>query len=105
MHEHRVINLLNRLLIKMKLILFNYGFQCLAKPLKPQYNGGIVMNPEFEDALNGWKKFGNGTIEHKTSPDGNNYAVASQRVLPFDSLSQTFHLKKDNLYAFSGTKK
>ncbi|CAI9769997.1 unnamed protein product [Fraxinus pennsylvanica] len=77
------------------------AYACLAKPLKPQYNGGIVSNPEFEYGLNGWKKFGNGTVEHKTSPEGNKYISASQRILPFDSFSQTFDLKQDHLYSFS----
>ena len=71
-------------------------------PHKPQYDGGIIKNPELNDGLEGWSKFGDATIEHKEFK-GNKFIVAHSRVNPFDSMSQDLHLLKDRLYTFSGT--
>ncbi|KAK4405158.1 Endo-1,4-beta-xylanase 5-like [Sesamum angolense] len=40
---------------------------CLAKPLRPQYDGGIVVNPELKDGLKGWTTFGDAKVEHGQS--------------------------------------
>ncbi|KAG6397610.1 hypothetical protein SASPL_143780 [Salvia splendens] len=76
--------------------------QCLARPLKPQYNGGAVANPELNEGLTGWSSFGESKIEHKESSDGNKYIVASTRNLSYHSFSQVLDLDKEKLYTFSG---
>ncbi|KAK6120984.1 hypothetical protein DH2020_045272 [Rehmannia glutinosa] len=76
-------------------------FMCLAKPLKPQYQGGIVVNPELNEGLKGWTNFGDAKIEHGESYDGNKYIVASKRKQSFHSFAQTFNLEKEKLYTFS----
>ncbi|CAA2967304.1 SRSF kinase 1-like [Olea europaea subsp. europaea] len=53
--------------------------ECLAKPMEPQYSGGMVLNPELEHGLNGWTPFGDAKLEHQESEDGNKYIVASDR--------------------------
>ncbi|KAL7125217.1 hypothetical protein ABFS83_14G102400 [Erythranthe nasuta] len=78
-----------------------FTHECLAKPLKPQYNGGIVTNSELNEKLKGWAKFGNANIAHGESNGGNKYIIASKRKQSFDSFSQTFLLKKNKLYTFS----
>lgn len=72
-------------------------------PLKPQYNGGIIKNPELNEGLKGWTTFGDANIEHRQSDDGNKYIVALNRKQSFHSFSQEFNLEKDKLYTFSGT--
>ncbi|KAK4424268.1 Endo-1,4-beta-xylanase 5-like [Sesamum alatum] len=78
-------------------------FECLAKPLRPQYDGGIVVNPELNEGLKGWTTFGEAKLEHGVSADdgGNNYIVVSKRHQTFHSFSQKFDLDKDKLYTFS----
>ncbi|KAM7253941.1 hypothetical protein ACFE04_031623 [Oxalis oulophora] len=75
-------------------------FECLAKPYKPQYNGGMIANPEFNEGIKGWSTFGNAKIEHRES-SGNKYIVAHSRNQSHDSLSQKVYLRKDRLYTFS----
>ncbi|XP_026415817.1 uncharacterized protein LOC113311181 [Papaver somniferum] len=77
--------------------------ECLKEPLKPQYSGGIIVNPEFSYGLKGWSSFGGngGKIMHKTSEDGNSFIVAHSRNQPYDTFSQKIYLHKENLYAFS----
>ncbi|KAI3867632.1 hypothetical protein MKW98_006009 [Papaver atlanticum] len=77
--------------------------ECLKEPLKPQYNGGIIVNPEFTYGLKGWSSFGGngGKIIHKTSEDGNSFIVAHSRNQPYDTFSQKIYLHKENLYSFS----
>lgn len=72
-------------------------------PLKPQYNGGIVTNPEFNDGLNGWAVFGVAKVENNISSDGNKFIVASERKGPYHGFSQEFQLDKDKFYIVSGT--
>ncbi|KAK6120792.1 hypothetical protein DH2020_045468 [Rehmannia glutinosa] len=76
-------------------------YMCLAKPLEPQYNGGVVVNPQLNEGLKGWTTFGDAKIEHGQSNDGNKYIIASNRKQPFHSFSQKFNLEKDKLYTFS----
>ncbi|GER36378.1 Endo-1,4-beta-xylanase C, partial [Striga asiatica] len=75
--------------------------QCLATPLRSQYDGGIVVNPEFNEGLKGWTQFGDINIEHQQSDDGNKYIVASKRNQSFHSLPQIFNLENEKLYTFS----
>ncbi|CAA0831686.1 Glycosyl hydrolase family 10 protein [Striga hermonthica] len=78
---------------------------CLATPPKPLYNGGMVVNPEFNQGLKGWRQFGEAKVEHRISyseEDGlNSYIIASERKLPYHSFSQKFHLQKGKIYTFS----
>jgi len=67
-----------------------------------QYRGGIIVNPGFDHNINGWKVFGNGTIEERVSNNGNRFIVASKRTQPLDSFSQKVQLKKGMIYTFSG---
>ncbi|KAG8380637.1 hypothetical protein BUALT_Bualt06G0036500 [Buddleja alternifolia] len=70
------------------------------KALKPQYGGGIVVNPELKQGLKGWTHVENAKIEHRTSNDGNNNIIASVCGNQTSTL-QNFHLEADKLYAFS----
>jgi hypothetical protein len=76
-------------------------FQCLENPLRPQYNGGIIVNPELNDGLRAWSTFGDAKTEHRES-NGNKYVVAHSRNNPYGSMSQKLYLKKNHLYTFSG---
>ena len=76
--------------------------QCLANPQKPQYGGGIVVNPEVNFGLKGWSTFGDAKIEQRISKGGNNFIVARYRHQVYDSFSQKFYLEKSKFYAFSG---
>jgi len=75
--------------------------QCLTIPQKPQYNGGIIKNPELNDGLQGWTAFGNARIEHRESL-GNKYVVANNRNQPHDSVSQKIYLQNGLHYSLSG---
>ncbi|RZC46869.1 hypothetical protein C5167_039810 [Papaver somniferum] len=77
--------------------------ECLEEPLKPQYNGGIIVNPQFTYGLTGWSSFGGngGKIMQKKSKDGNSFIVAYNRYQPYDTFSQKIYLHKKKLYAFS----
>ncbi|CAH9074183.1 unnamed protein product [Cuscuta epithymum] len=87
---------------------YDYSFsnECLKNPLKPQYNGGMVINPEFNDGLHGWSPFGNNHVNLTKGISGdsipNNFIIASNRKDPYDSFSQKFYLKKNNHYTVSG---
>ncbi|KAI3867631.1 hypothetical protein MKW98_006008 [Papaver atlanticum] len=76
---------------------------CLKEPLKPQYSGGIIVNPEFSYGLKGWSSFGGngGKMMHKKSEDGNSFIAANSRNHPYDTFSQKIYLHKKKLYAFS----
>ncbi|CAL5377496.1 unnamed protein product [Camellia sinensis] len=75
--------------------------ECLENPHKPQYSGGIVVNPELDDGLKGWTVFGDAKIEHRASKGGNTYLVARHRHESHDSFSQKFQLEKGMFYTFS----
>ncbi|GAV87342.1 Glyco_hydro_10 domain-containing protein/CBM_4_9 domain-containing protein, partial [Cephalotus follicularis] len=79
---------------------YTTSIECLSKPYAPQYNGGIISNPELNHGLRGWSKFGDAKIEHKES-GGNKFVVAHSRNQPYDSVSQKVYLQKDKLYTFS----
>ncbi|WCJ17975.1 Endo-1 4-beta-xylanase 4 [Euphorbia peplus] len=76
------------------------SIECLKTPLKPQYNGGIIANPELNEGSKGWSSFGYAKIEHRES-NGNKFIVAHNRPDPHSSVSQTFDLLKKKLYTFS----
>lgn len=82
---------------------FQFILQCLARPLKPQYEGGIVGNPELDHGIKGWTTFGDAQIEQRVSKEGNNFIVAHHRNQPHDSFSQKFYLETGKFYTFSGT--
>lgn len=75
--------------------------QCLPIPHKPQYNGGIIRNPELDHGLRGWSKFGNPNIRHR-NVEGNSFIVVQGRNHSHDSISQKIYLEKDKLYTLSG---
>ncbi|URE25731.1 hypothetical protein MUK42_32664 [Musa troglodytarum] len=72
------------------------------KPPRPQYGGGIVRNPEFNDGLKGWSVFGYGQIAERTSDKGNRFLATDRRSLSQQSMSQKVYLQKGMLYTFSG---
>ncbi|PNX75545.1 endo-1,4-beta-xylanase A-like protein, partial [Trifolium pratense] len=75
---------------------------CLKEPRRAQYGGGIIVNPDFDHNTKGWSVYGNGTIKVRTSNDGNNFIVASNRTQSLDSFSQKVQLKKGMMYTVSG---
>ncbi|KAJ7959702.1 endo-1,4-beta-xylanase-like [Quillaja saponaria] len=79
---------------------YTASIQCLAKPKKPQYGGGIIVNPQFNHGLKGWSVFGEAKIKHREL-GGNKFIVAHSRNQPRDSVSQKIYLQKDKLYTFS----
>ncbi|XP_051132505.1 endo-1,4-beta-xylanase 5-like [Andrographis paniculata] len=81
---------------------YSYTDECLKNPRGPQYNGGIVINPELNEGLKGWSVHGNAKVKHAQSDDGNKYIIASERRQPFHSFSQRFELEEGKLYSFSG---
>ncbi|VFQ95968.1 unnamed protein product [Cuscuta campestris] len=64
----------------------------------------MVVNPEFNDGLNGWLSFGNNQVNltKGTSMEGNNFIIASNRKVPHDGFSQKIDLKKGHHYTVSG---
>ncbi|KAF2294409.1 hypothetical protein GH714_010671 [Hevea brasiliensis] len=77
-----------------------FGLMCLASPQRPQYNGGVIRNPELNDGLKGWSTFGDAKIEHRKLGN-NNFIVANSRVHSYDSVSQNLYLQKNKIYTFS----
>ncbi|KAI3702324.1 hypothetical protein L6452_28058 [Arctium lappa] len=80
---------------------YSYTAECLKNPNKPQYDGGIVVNPELNDGDKGWTSLGNAKLRIRRSDTGNGFAVAYQRNQSFDSISQEFFLDQEKLYTFS----
>ncbi|XP_052180439.1 endo-1,4-beta-xylanase 5-like [Diospyros lotus] len=82
---------------------YSYTLECLANPEKPQYGGGVVVNPELNHGLKGWTAKGNARIEQRESQNGshNMFIVVSSRRHPDDSFSQKLYLDKDKLYTLS----
>ena len=86
--------------LELKTLLFL--LQCLIEPLKPQYRGGILRNPEFNKSLKGWSTYGHAKTATRISATGNRFAVAKSRKQPHQSVSQKIQLRKGMLYSFSG---
>ncbi|KAK9054721.1 hypothetical protein SSX86_025800 [Deinandra increscens subsp. villosa] len=82
---------------------YDYSFtsECLKTPNKPQYDGGIVVNPELKEGLKGWANFGTAKLQWRTEETGNEFVVARLRNQSFDSVSQEFFLDKEKLYTLS----
>ncbi|PIN03202.1 Endo-1,4-beta-xylanase [Handroanthus impetiginosus] len=82
---------------------YDYSFthECLAKPLKPQYGGGIAINPELDKGLKGWTQSCDAKVEHHQQSNGNNYLAASIISANQTSTIKKFHLEEDKLYTFS----
>ncbi|KAF8013931.1 hypothetical protein BT93_I1711 [Corymbia citriodora subsp. variegata] len=79
---------------------YTASVECLPFPHKPQYNGGIIKNPEMNRGLRAWSAFGNAKVDHRVS-NGNEFNVAHSRCDSHDSISQKIYLNKDKLYTFS----
>ncbi|XP_054793475.1 endo-1,4-beta-xylanase 5-like [Prosopis cineraria] len=75
--------------------------ECLVEPQRAQYEGGIIVNPGFDQSLRGWTVNGKGVIEVRISKEGNRFVVARNRTHPLDSFSQRIQLEKGKRYAFS----
>lgn len=75
--------------------------QCLENPNKPQYNGGIIVNPDLQNGTQGWSQFGNANVDFREF-GGNKFVVARERNQSYDSVSQKVYLEKGLLYTFSG---
>ncbi|RDY07426.1 rsgI6, partial [Mucuna pruriens] len=86
--------------IEVSCVCNKYILKCLAHPQKPQYNGGIIKNPELNNGLEGWTPFGDARIEHRELL-GNKYVVAHSRNQANDSVSHKINLKKDRHYTLS----
>ncbi|XP_061342179.1 endo-1,4-beta-xylanase 5-like [Gastrolobium bilobum] len=79
---------------------YTASIECLEYPQKPQYNGGIIQNPELNNDLKGWTPYGGAIIEYRESL-GNKYVVAHSRNQANDSVSQKIFLQKDEHYTLS----
>ncbi|EOA18252.1 hypothetical protein CARUB_v10006745mg, partial [Capsella rubella] len=73
---------------------------CLEIPNKPQYNGGIILNPDLQNGSQSWSQFGNSKVDFREF-GGNKFVVATQRNQSTDSVSQKVYLEKGILYTFS----
>nr|XP_009406807.1 PREDICTED: uncharacterized protein LOC103989627 [Musa acuminata subsp. malaccensis] len=80
---------------------YSASIECLAEPQRPQYGGGIVRNPEFNDGLKGWSVFGYGKLAERTSDTGNRFLATDGRSLSHQSMSQKIYLQRGMLYTFS----
>ncbi|KAJ4767411.1 hypothetical protein LUZ62_032690 [Rhynchospora pubera] len=75
--------------------------ECLGEPLKPQYGGGIIVNPAFDESLDGWGSYDTAHVIHKVSKSGNMFSAARERSAPHHSISQKVMLEKDTHYILS----
>lgn len=76
--------------------------QCLKEPQEALYGGGIIVNPDFNHNIEGWKPFGQGKIEERISKDGNRFLAAHSRKNASDSFSQKVQVEQGKIYTFSG---
>ncbi|XP_010432505.1 PREDICTED: uncharacterized protein LOC104716768 [Camelina sativa] len=85
-----------------KVVPYDYSatIECLEIPLKPQYNGGIIVNPDLRDGSLGWTSFGNAKVDFREIGN-HNFVVARDRRQPYDSVSQKVYLEKGLHYTFS----
>ncbi|XP_044508811.1 endo-1,4-beta-xylanase 5-like [Mangifera indica] len=83
-------------------VLYDYSatIECLENPLKPQYDGGIIINPDLDLGLDGWSIFGNAKMEHRQA-GGNKFMVCHSRNQPHDSIAQRLYLHKNLHYTLS----
>ncbi|XP_059650101.1 endo-1,4-beta-xylanase 4-like [Cornus florida] len=87
--------------IEASLYDYSTSIKCLVNPLEPQYGGGLVANPTFENGLEGWVGFEGANIEVRRGSMGNKFIVAYNRSQPYDSFSQWLYLEEGLLYTFS----
>ncbi|XP_062209158.1 endo-1,4-beta-xylanase 5-like [Phragmites australis] len=80
---------------------YSATIQCLPEPLEPQYGGGILRNADFSAGLLGWSAFGYGSVCESVSAAGNGFAMALNRTLPYQSVSQKVYLQNDTHYTLS----
>ncbi|CAN1141521.1 Endo-1,4-beta-xylanase 5, partial [Linum perenne] len=80
---------------------YTASIECLEIPHRPQYNGGIIRNPDLNHGLVGWSKFGSPQLQTRVSSNNNTFIVAHSRSHPTDSVSQMVYLQNDLLYTFS----
>ncbi|KAH0877401.1 hypothetical protein HID58_064795, partial [Brassica napus] len=74
----------------------------LGNPNKPQYNGGIIVNPGLQNGLEGWSQYGNDKVNF-TEFEGNKFVIVRGRNQPYDSVkAQKVCLEKGLLCTFSG---
>ncbi|XP_068657361.1 endo-1,4-beta-xylanase 5-like [Aristolochia californica] len=97
--DHRVLLIFFSVLfagIRVNSLPYDYSasIECLAEPLKPQYGGGILVNPEFQHGLRGWAGFG-GVIA--SSNGGNSFMVVRSGGRP----TKRLYLHDDRIYTFS----
>ncbi|XP_018479037.1 endo-1,4-beta-xylanase 5-like [Raphanus sativus] len=79
---------------------YSATIECLEDPHKPQYNGGIIVNPDLQNGSHGWSQFANAKIDFREF-GGNKFVVARGRNQSYDSVSQKVYLQKGLLYTFS----
>ncbi|KMZ72073.1 endo-1,4-beta-xylanase, family GH10 [Zostera marina] len=84
---------------------YSVTIECLEEPLKPQYGGGMIVNPEFTGSnggINGWSMISGNrmidSVEIRESKSGNRFAVS--RNPPYQIL-QNLNLNTTMLYTFS----
>ncbi|OIT27796.1 hypothetical protein A4A49_20291 [Nicotiana attenuata] len=71
-------------------------------PLRAQYSGGIVVNPDFNEGLKGWRKSGFANMATRMSNITNNtYIVATSRKGALHGFTQKYFLQKDTHYITS----
>lgn len=75
--------------------------KCLAKPPSPSYAGGIIVNPEMNNGLEGWISFGSSKLEVRSAPEGNKYLVAKGRKNSYDAPSQKINLMQGMMYTLA----
>ncbi|KAL3620954.1 hypothetical protein CASFOL_035866 [Castilleja foliolosa] len=80
---------------------YSANIDCLPEPLPPQYNGGIVKNPNIDLGPHHWSPFGNASIISRQTQSGNNFLVAFGRSEPFDSFTFWTDIQNDVVYVFS----
>ncbi|PRQ34719.1 putative endo-1,4-beta-xylanase [Rosa chinensis] len=73
---------------------YTASIECLENPHKPQYGGGIIVNPELNHGLRGWSTFGYAKLQHRDSQAGNKFAVARNRNQPHAGISQKTYLQR-----------
>nr|DAD45741.1 TPA_asm: hypothetical protein HUJ06_003971 [Nelumbo nucifera] len=64
----------------------SYDYSYLAESHRPQYEGGIIANPEFNHGLRGWSIFGSAKIEQGVLEGGNSFIVTHSRKQLHDSI-------------------
>ncbi|KAL6545806.1 hypothetical protein OROGR_009680 [Orobanche gracilis] len=80
---------------------YSASIDCLPEPLPPQYEGGIIPNPNFDSDRAEWSTFGRGKIRPEKSKTGNNFLASYDRKRSSDSFAFWVDIKNDLVYTFS----